>query len=332
MNGHVEPLPDDGIDPVGMSLLPGSAKPRYAVLFRTHLWDEFVERQFQRLRLQVGGGDVFIVANDTSGGCEAIKWPKLLTFREDDLVQMGLPRAGTGNLVWYNVDYPLYYFANRYPGYDYYILFEYDVLTNIALDDLVEVIHEGAKDLVGATVGEPVSQWYFRSTCLELYPEQQIKKMLLPLGIFSKAAVEYLFKRRLQLAALLNVGEITTWPHCEAFITTELSLAGFAIDELENYGHTTRFSYKPAYLEVETDKLAPKSFVHPVLDLPRYVDSAFRYEWKPELFFVPWSDFHRRLIRLPVKAYIRPLSRALRLRAKKFARVVWSRFTPRVTP
>lgn len=33
----------------------------YAVLFRTHFWDDYVERQYQRLRAQVGRGDVFIL-------------------------------------------------------------------------------------------------------------------------------------------------------------------------------------------------------------------------------------------------------------------------------
>jgi len=39
----------------------------YAVLFRTHFWDDYVERQYQRLRAVAGRGDVFILVDETNG-------------------------------------------------------------------------------------------------------------------------------------------------------------------------------------------------------------------------------------------------------------------------
>ena len=35
--------------------------PSYAVLFRTHFWDEFAERQFERVSSQVRSGDVYVL-------------------------------------------------------------------------------------------------------------------------------------------------------------------------------------------------------------------------------------------------------------------------------
>ncbi len=285
--------------------------PRYVVLFRTHTWDPFIERQFERVRAQVTNGDVFIVANNTSGACGAVEGLPFVAFHEDEIEAMGYARAGDGELLWYNVDYALYYFMRLKPDYDYYVLFEYDVVINMELDALVAAVAESGKDLVGLTKGGPVSNWWFRSSCLDVYAEADIRKMLLPLGVFSKRAVEYLSERKLYLSNLLRSGKILRWPHCEAFIVTELALAHFEIDELTHYGTTSKFSFSPAYLEQELEGFRTESFIHPVLDTQRFIANVIKYEWRPETFFIKKSEFRRQLTRVPPRDYILPLSRAL---------------------
>lgn len=307
--------------PVERADLPSShaqpAIPRYAVLFRTHLWDAFVERQYRRLVAQVGQGDVFIVANNTSGTCNAIAGLPFVTFTERDIEALGYARAGAGELLWYNVDYALYYFVKHHADYDYYVIFEYDVVSNVPLDDLLAKAHARGVDLIGLTKGDPVSQWWFRSTCLEAYDEATIRKMLLPLAVYSKRAVAHLSRRRLDLADALRSGRITQWPHCEAFIVTELALGGFKIDELCDYGSTAKLSYEPAYLEQDLGNLGSDSFIHPVLDPIRYAANIIKYEWRPEKYFLPSSEFRRRLAPFPVRAYAKPLGRAIRGRIMK---------------
>jgi hypothetical protein len=291
--------------------------PRYAVLFRTHTWDSFIERQFERVRARVENGDVFIVANNTSGTCGEVEGFPFVAFHEDEIEAMGYARAGGGELLWYNVDYALYYFMRLKPNYDFYILFEYDVVVNVELDALIEAVAENGKDLVGLTKGDPVSDWWFRPSCLDVYAEADIRKMLLPLGVFSKRAVEHLSERKLRLSEMLRAGEIGQWPHCEAFIVTELALAGFEIDEFTNYGTTAKLSYEPAYLEQELGDLESESFIHPVLDTQRYIANVIKYEWCPERFFLRSSEFRRRLTRVPPRDYILPLGRALGRRIGK---------------
>jgi hypothetical protein len=292
--------------------------PRYAVLFRTHMWDPFIARQFARVQERVGAGDVYVVANNTSGSCNAIEGVRLVTFTEAQIEALGYARGISANdMVWFNVDYALYYFARQQPDYDYYVLFEYDVLVNADLDRVLEMVAERGADFVGLSEGEPVSEWRYKSSCGGIYAEADVRKMLFPLGILSKRAVDYLSMRRLQLSERLRSGDIQTWPHCEAFIATELSLGGFCVDELSAYGSIDRFSFAPAYLEEDLGTLAGASFVHPLLDTNRYISSTIKYEWKPERFFLPRSVFRRRLSRFPWRSYMRPLIQALRLRLRQ---------------
>lgn len=291
--------------------------PRYAVLFRTHMWDPFVERQFHRLRAHVKDADVFVVANNTSGKCEVPPDLPVVAFKESDLERMGLAKGGVGGMVWYNVDYPLYYFKCLYNDYNYYVMIEYDVVINIPLDHVIARAFKSGRDLVGLTKGDPFGSWWFRSTCLEVYSEADVRKMLLPIGIFSSRAVEYLFERRIQMSDMLRRGAINSWPHCEAFIPTELTLAGFDVDELVNYGSTNHYSHQPAYLEQDAALLQNEAFVHPVLDTPRYIESVIKYEWKPERFFLPSSDIRNKLSRFHLREYMLPLGLALHRRFRK---------------
>ncbi len=329
---HVPPAPA-GHPAAGSGPRRSDARvPRYAVLFRVHMWDPFIERQYRRLLAQVSSGDVFIVANNTSGQCGAIEGLPFVTFTEGDLETMGYARAGAkgGEFLWYNVDYPLYFFRQRYPDYDYYILFEYDVVANVQFDELVATARTRGADLIGLTKGEPLEEWPFRASCDGIYTRTEVRKMLLPLGVFSRRAVDLLSERRLQLSDLFRAGRIDHWPYCEAFMPTELFLAGFGIDELSSYGSTSSLDFAPAHLEDDLEALGSEGFVHPVLDGPRYIASAIKYEHKPERFFLRSHDFRRRLTRFPARAYVKPLGQAFRKRARASLRFLLRRIASRL--
>ena len=230
---------------------------------------------------------------------------------------MGYARAGAGELLWYNVDYALYFFMQQKPDYDYYLLFEYDVVVNMPLDALIEAIAASGTDLVGLTEAQPISEWRYLSSCEGIYPRAEVRKMLFPLGVFSKRMVKQLSERRLSLSRQLAAGEIAQWPHCEAFMTTEAARAGFRIEEFAAYGSTEKFSFAPAYLEQDLAMLSAESFIHPVLDTPRYIVSTVKYEWKPERYFLPSSDIRQRLRRFPLRAYAKPLGLGLMRRLSR---------------
>jgi len=61
---------------------------------------------------------------------------------------LGLSGAGHGNMLWFNGDYPLYYFYEQHGSYDYYVMTEYDVGVQRPLDDIVDRMARDGTDLV----------------------------------------------------------------------------------------------------------------------------------------------------------------------------------------
>lgn len=259
----------------------------------------------------IGSGDLFIVANNTSGECQIPAGLPGLVFHESDFRRQGLEFGISGNPMWYNVDYALYFFADKYDKYDYYVMFEYDVCGNIDFDRLMDDIHRDGSDLVGLTSGGMFEKWHFYRSCVDLYKEPDLTKTFLQIGIFSRRNVSLLHRRRLALSEQFRSGTLKNWPHCEAFIPIETKLAGHRFTELSNYLNVRRYRHEPAYLEEDMEILEKNEVVHPVLDRKRYILSAIRYEGRPEKFFLPGSTFGKRLRRLPARTYILPLLKAL---------------------
>src|SRR5687768_9125322 len=104
--------------------MSGAPPLRYAIIFRTHFWDAFAERQYQRLKARVRSGDVFILANETAAKLP-IPHPNVVSHDEKTILDLGLCGDGYKSMLWFNSDYPLYYFHERYPDYDYYVVCEY---------------------------------------------------------------------------------------------------------------------------------------------------------------------------------------------------------------
>ena len=92
--------------------------PRYAVIFRTHFWNGYVQRQFDRLAKQVRAGDLLVMVDDTNGVVQGISHYRVFRLTEHSATDAGLTRACEGNMLWYNGDYPLYPFLADHPDYD----------------------------------------------------------------------------------------------------------------------------------------------------------------------------------------------------------------------
>lgn len=91
----------------------GSRVPNYALIFRTHFWDDFAQRQLQRVQSQTKGGHVYVVVDETRGPIDGIAHDRVVRITEHLTERMGLKRAGHGPVFWYNGDYPLYYSTLR---------------------------------------------------------------------------------------------------------------------------------------------------------------------------------------------------------------------------
>jgi hypothetical protein len=278
-----------------------------AIIFRTHFWDAFAQRQFERLQTHARGCDVFVLVDETGGKVGGIAHDRVVRVSEASLLGMGLARAGEGNLLWFNGDYPLYGFMQLCPGYERYLQLEYDVVVNIDLAALLARLRADEVDFLGLSKGEPASQWYWLPSCMDLYRPGDLRHQLICFSVFSAAALRHLWRRRLEHTTLHRNGTITAWPMCEGFIATELATAGFRVAELSQYGDTQAYDHWPPYLEADLPALQGHDFIHPLLDEDRFVASMMKYQVGIGGFLRPDSLFHRKLRRLPARRYARAL-------------------------
>jgi hypothetical protein len=299
-----------GVDP------PSSSN---VVIFRTHFWDQFAQRQFGRLLARARNCDVYILVDETNGPVQGITHDRVVRVTETEMLGMGLPRAGEGNLLWFNGDYPLYRFMERHPGYVQYLQLEYDVVINMDIAALLGRMRAEAIDFIGLTKGEPSPDWFWRESCAGLYDAARLSHELICICAFSARALEHLYRKRLQHAGLLRAGAIAAWPMCEAFIPTELAAGGFRLAELSEFGDTGAYDHWPPYLEDDLVQLSNHCFIHPVLDQPRYIGSMLKYRVGVSGYLRPDSLFHRKLRRLPIAVYLRALATSF---AAKVVRVL----------
>lgn len=293
---------------------------RSVILFRTHVWDDFTSRQFAKIP-DIPGIDRVILANNTGGQCPPVEGLPFVTFEYADFAKLGLEIGTKNDATWYNADYPLYYYASLYPDYDYYILWEYDVVVRADLATIMQKVQEDGIELVAPVSNEPLSECIFLNTAKGVYDENCTEKMYFQFAIFSKKAVDFFLSRRLELSRKFRENEIKSWPHCELFIGSEVLSGNVTFDQLAHYGAADHFSYFPAILEDDIEKYPDQKFLHPVLDTERFVKSVIVYEGRPERYFNPASSFHKTLRRFPSSLYARPLYDAWKLRGRRVMNV-----------
>jgi hypothetical protein len=110
---------------------------------------------------------------------------------------------------------------------------------------------------------------------LHFYSLDQVRPYQICATIMSARAIDHLAATRKRHAAS-GVTEVGRWPIGETFVGTELSIAGFRMGELSDFGKLTRYDWWPPIHERELKRCADEVFVHPVLSGRRYVKSLFK--------------------------------------------------------
>lgn len=240
--------------------------PRYVVLFKAHEWNEFVRAQLERLRERVGEGDIVLIfTGEDSGFDQCDEVAPFEHFVGADLERIGLVNGGHHSTWWYSKDYPLYLFFEKNSTYDYYVMFEFDVVARIDIDEVVGRIAQEQADFVGLSVAEPIEKWIWSSSCDGTFNREEIKGYHLNFSVFSKSAVEFLLRRRQKEAERFNKGDIASIPFSEASVPTNLSLEGYKILSLRSFGSTTYYGWDPQLREDQLMNVTEPAFVHPVL-------------------------------------------------------------------
>jgi hypothetical protein len=278
--------------------------PRYAVLFKTHFWDAFTQRQLARLTSRVNSGDVFVVVDETAGPVSGIEAPRVVRLTEASAVASGLPAASTETSVfWYSVDYPHYIFFEQQPHYDYYLTLEYDALIDTDIDRLISEVARDGVDYLGHPFTQSKHDWPWFQRHLEIYEASQITLGYSCIAVFSNRAMQLLHRRRLDMARQFENGELTYWPNNEAFLPTEVELAGLRRAQLPDYGSSKRFNWWPPTFEGDLPAIKGEVFMHPVLEGARYVRSVLRHEPHFINLLSRHSAVRSRLAKMPADFY-----------------------------
>ena len=241
----------------------------YAVIFRTHVWDEGIGAQAERARASCGSGKFVVAADETNGPLQVEGFTKLP--HADDFSEFNLPKIPADKVLWWNADYVLYAARRALPDYDYYIMIEYDVYLNCDVDRIITQCSENKVDFV--------AQYLKRIGPNDHWSSQSVSEMggdlwwaLIPFIIVSGRAVDEMLKTRQALAARLATGEISNWPYCEPFLPTAVAARpDFTTWSLDRFVDSTLLRWRP-YLSSRDPQLYKTDIVaHPVLSGERFI-------------------------------------------------------------
>jgi len=277
---------------------------RYAVLFKTFTMDDFVRRRLNRVIAAAPSGDVYVMVDETRGSVGPIDYPLVMRYRESDLLKLGFAPHSHGALLWYNADYPLYYFQHLYPDYDMVVMIEYDAVPNADLDSLVEECRTRGIDFVGQPIAKTLDEYWWTSTMLRFYQRDQVKPYLICAAVFSARAVRHLGEVRRSQGASYDLPEASQWPIGETYIGTELCASDFRVQNLSAFGRLSRYDWWPPTHESELPDFGEDIFIHPVLIGRRYVTSLFKSNFVSGLIVVvkfTLAGFLRRIRRSIVR-------------------------------
>lgn len=268
---------------------------RYAILFKTHFWDGFTARQMQRLKVQAGHGHIVAVVDETMQKCGPTEAPQTIRIASEDLAALQLAPVTThGSVIWYNIDYPHYAAYTQLPEFDYYVCIEYDATVTIPLDSLVASLARERIDYLGFPIRKPCRDWPWHAMHRGIYGVDMLV-YLSCFAVFSRRALELLFRRRQEMGRAFAQAELPFWPNNEAFIPNELHNAGMKLASLAAFGDVSAYDWWPPSEEQALAGMLAPGFIHPVLAGERYARSVVYHEPSMLSFFNPASALHYRL-------------------------------------
>ncbi len=242
----------------------------YLTLFRTHVWDDTVAAAADRARTLAGSGE-FVIAADESKGKLPVAGFQVFGHTED-FSALGLPGVPVGRVMWWNSDYVLYAARAAFPQFDYYLLLEFDVLLNCAVQEVVNAAGAIGADLVAHDLRRigPDSIWY---STISGFSENPLWAFL-PFLLVSGRAVDAMLRLRKDLARQHAGGMVNDWPYCETFVPTAIvQKSNMRFAPLGDFVDVGSLRYRP-FLSVRDPGLSvPNSVAHPLLGGVRFIQA-----------------------------------------------------------
>ena len=286
---------------------------RYAVLFTTYVWDDFVARQYAHLKQRVAGGDLFVMIDESAHKVPPLPIPNVIrTSQADIAIRCKLPALRNTtykrkNPLWWNVDYLTYRFFTEHADYDYCVTLDYDARLNIDIDQLVTSVATENYDFVALPVANDLKDWAWQSFHKQIYGEDKLYASLLCAMVISKNAAQYLLLQRRKDAADYARNKISFWPFCEAFVPTQLARGGFRIGNLSQFTTTSRLGWHKVWCEDDRASVDADGIIHPVMNRPRFLKAILHRHEPSGDIFNPTSQLRQDLKKYPLTSYLHHL-------------------------
>lgn len=275
------------------------------MLFKTHVWNEDVQRQFDRVCQSCRSGHVFLVLDANNRPIPVPPGANAVWFSDVDMETYGLYNYGGW---WFNGDYQTILFFLKYPEYQYYVSLEYDVAVFNDLDAIVEDMSRNDIDAVYTEIPETISRWPHVFSTIDYYNFRDIHYGLFCISFLSRAMLSCLYSRRLAHDVLRRRLNLHTWPQGEAVLGSEALLSGLKTRDLKEYCDSlSDYHWNRGCTEAYVDLIAPqRTFVHPVAGVQKCISTNMTSDIRQiddTLMTKAWLlgrlDFYSHLYHLP---------------------------------
>lgn len=240
------------------------------VFMRTHILEWYVIIEFNKLRYSMNRGDECILFVDNTKNIVAADDDdpiKVVNFNGIDIKcflfnhriheESGLPyftgdiyNNDSGEILWYNGDYPFYYIKKYFPNYDYYWCTEYDVFCNgNSYKPFFKRYEKEKSDFISADlrhVDMDNPRWTWSDKTEWMYKRDENYGSFFPVVRLSANALNFLYNRRIEHGEIfekIKENPEYRWIFCEAFVPSELMKHNYSCKWL----NTECLRYSPDY-------------------------------------------------------------------------------------
>lgn len=250
---------------------------KYALLFRTHYWSDYLQERLNDLKKMAPSADIYVAYDATNSNPPDIDGVAAHSLNSLSALGLYIPKD---RALWYCGDYPFYDFYNSYPQYDYYLMIENDVyISGLNIDAAIKKVDDEQIDILGshfisvddAPPGTPFSKG--RS----MY--KSLRKCFFPVVGLKRSTLVSLFGERLRQAEVKQRDANFELPFCETYIgshTLKLDAKHLELNEVlptRIYGASKYMLYDKVAAERK------KGVWHSVLPVERYLDAKIRQEF-----------------------------------------------------
>lgn len=253
---------------------------KYALLFRTHYWSDYLQSRFNDFKSATSSADVFVAYDATNSAPPNI--PEVAEHSLNSIRALGL-HTPAEKALWYCGDYPFYDFYSKHPSYDFYLMIENDVLIQgVNVDSIVGRAIEEDIDIVGAhfSVINKLDDGSVFSKGKDMY--DVVRKCFFPVVGFKRSTLVALFAERLRQSESISNDLSFEFPFCESYVGSQTLKMGLKHKELGDLAPLRRYGASIYMLYEKLVAEGRPGIWHSVFPVDRYLDANIRQEYGSE--------------------------------------------------